>query len=49
MNNLMLTPKETVEALTISAHTKASMTTEKRMLLSIMAGLYIALGCYWDV
>lgn len=44
MNNLMLTPKETAEALAVSAHIKVSMTTEKRILLSIMAGLYIALG-----
>lgn len=46
MNNLMLTPKETVDALAVSAQTKTSMTIEKRMLLSIMAGLYIALGAH---
>lgn len=43
MNNY-LTPKETSDALIITAQNKAVMTTEKRLLMSIMAGIYIALG-----
>lgn len=44
MSNVCLTPKETSEALIITAQNKASMTTRKRMLMSLMGGLYIALG-----
>ena len=43
MNNY-LTPKETSDALIITAQNKSVMTTEKRLLMSIMAGIYIALG-----
>jgi len=42
--NNYLTPKETSDALIITAQNKAVMTTEKRLLMSIMAGIYIALG-----
>ena len=44
MNNFCLSPKETSEALILTAQNKASMTTQKRLLMSIMAGLYISLG-----
>ena len=43
MNNY-LTPKETSEALVINGQNKAVMSTEKRLLMSIMAGIYISLG-----
>jgi len=42
--NNYLTPKETSDALIITAQNKSVMTTEKRLLMSIMAGIYIALG-----
>ncbi len=44
MNSFSLSPKETSDALIEAAVKKASYTTEKRLLLSFMAGLYIALG-----
>lgn len=44
MSTSCLTPKETSEAFIISAQNKVSMTVTKRLLMSIMAGLYIALG-----
>lgn len=43
MNNC-LSPKETSEALIMSAQNKATMSIQKRLLMSIMAGLYISLG-----
>lgn len=43
MNNC-LSPKETSEALILSAQNKATMSVQKRLLMSIMAGLYISLG-----
>lgn len=44
MSSVCLTPKETSEVLIMSAQNKVSMTTQKRLLMSIMAGMYIALG-----
>ncbi len=44
MDNSCLSPKETSEALILTAQNKASMTTQKRLLMSVMAGLYISLG-----
>ena len=44
MSTACLSPKETSDALIQTAVKKASYTTEKRMLLSFMAGAYIALG-----
>ena len=44
MSTVCLTPKETSEALILTAQNKATMTASKRMLMSIMAGLYISLG-----
>lgn len=44
MSSILLTPKETAEALIISAQIKTSMTVKKRFLMSVMAGMYIALG-----
>lgn len=39
-----LTPKETSDALIESAQNKITMPTKKRLLMSIMAGMYISLG-----
>jgi formate/nitrite transporter len=44
LSSILLTPKETAEALIISAQIKTSMTVKKRFLMSVMAGMYIALG-----
>jgi formate/nitrite transporter len=44
MSSICLTPKETSEALIVTAQNKASMTVTKRLIMSIMAGLYISLG-----
>lgn len=44
MSPLYLTPKETIETLIETAQKKASLTVKNRLLLSIMAGIYIALG-----
>ena len=44
MSAIFLTPKETAEVQIQAAQNKASMTVQKRLLLSIMAGIYIALG-----
>jgi len=44
LDNSCLSPKETSEALILTAQNKASMTTQKRLLMSVMAGLYISLG-----
>lgn len=44
MANNYLTPKETYDELIVVGQKKANMSFEKRLLMSIMAGLYIALG-----
>ncbi|MDF2839978.1 MAG: FdhC protein [Clostridia bacterium] len=44
MSSVCLTPKETSEALIVTAQNKIAMTVPKRMIMSIMAGLYISLG-----
>jgi formate/nitrite transporter len=44
MSTVCLTPKETSDALIQAAIKKASYSTDKRLLLSFMAGAYIALG-----
>ncbi len=44
MSSVCLTPKETSEALIVTAQNKVAMTVPKRMIMSIMAGLYISLG-----
>lgn len=44
MSTVCLTPKETSEALIVTAQNKVAMTVPKRMIMSIMAGLYISLG-----
>lgn len=44
MNSICLTPKETSEALIATAQNKIAMTVKKRLIMSIMAGLYISLG-----
>lgn len=44
MTNNFLTPKETYDEFILIGQKKASMSFEKRLLMSIMAGLYIALG-----
>lgn len=44
MSTACLSPKETSDALIQTAIKKASYSTEKRLLLSFMAGAYIALG-----
>lgn len=44
MSNVCLSPKETSDALINSAAVKASYPAGKRMLLSMAAGFYIALG-----
>ena len=44
MSSVCLTPKETSEALIVTAQNKVAMTMPKRMIMSIMAGLYISLG-----
>ncbi len=44
MNNNYLTPKETSDSLILTGQNKAKMSTEKRLLMSIMAGIYISLG-----
>lgn len=44
MSTVSLTPKETAEALISSAEYKVSMTVWKRLLMSVMAGIYIGLG-----
>lgn len=44
MTNNYLTPKETYEELILIGQNKANMSFEKRLLMSMMAGLYIALG-----
>ena len=44
MSSISLTPKETAEALVKAAQNKVAMTVQKRLLMSIMAGMYIALG-----
>jgi formate/nitrite transporter len=44
MSNVCLTPKETSEALILTAQNKVAMSVQKRLLMSIMAGLYISLG-----
>lgn len=44
MSSISLTAKETAEALVKAAQNKVAMTVQKRLLMSIMAGMYIALG-----
>jgi len=44
LNNNYLTPKETSDSLILTGQNKAIMSTEKRLLMSIMAGIYISLG-----
>ncbi len=44
MSSICLTPKETSEALIVTAQNKIAMTVKKRLIMSIMAGLYISLG-----
>jgi len=44
LSSVCLTPKETSEALIVTAQNKVAMTVPKRMIMSIMAGLYISLG-----
>lgn len=44
LSTISLTPKETAEALIKAAEAKVSLTVQKRLLMSIMAGVYIALG-----
>lgn len=44
MSNVCLSPKETTDALIQSATIKTSYSTGKRILMSVMAGAYIALG-----
>lgn len=44
MSSVSLTPKETAKALISSAEYKAAMTVWKRLLMSVMAGIYIGLG-----
>jgi len=44
LNSVCLTPKETSEALIVTAQNKVAMTMQKRMIMSIMAGIYISLG-----
>ncbi|MFA9422690.1 MAG: formate/nitrite transporter family protein [Sedimentibacter sp.] len=44
MDNVCLTPKETTESLIITAQNKVLMSVRKRLIMSIMAGLYISLG-----
>lgn len=44
MSNICLTPKETTEALINSSLNKTSMSIRKKLLLSIMAGVFISLG-----
>lgn len=44
MSSICLTPKETSEALIATAQNKVAMTVKKRLIMSIMAGLYISLG-----
>lgn len=44
MSSISLTPKETSDALIQSSIKKASYSASERLLLSIMAGAYIALG-----
>lgn len=44
LRNGCLTPKETSEALIDSAQSKVAMSVKKRLIMSIMAGLYISLG-----
>lgn len=39
-----MTPKETAKAQIVSAQNKVSMAVQKRLLMSVMAGMYIALG-----
>jgi formate/nitrite transporter len=46
LSNNYLTPKETSDSLILTGQNKAMMTTEKRILMSIMAGIYIALGAH---
>lgn len=44
MTNNFLTPKETYDEFILIGQKKASMSFEKRLLMSIMAGIYITLG-----
>ena len=44
MSSVCLTPKETSEALIVIAQNKVAMTVKNRMIMSIMAGIYISLG-----
>lgn len=44
MSSICLSPKETSDALIQTAIKKASYATTKRLMLSFMAGVYIALG-----
>lgn len=44
MSTPCLSPKETSEAFIVSAQNKVAMSTQKRILMSAMAGLYISLG-----
>lgn len=44
MTNNYLTPKETYDALILTGQKKASMSSEHRILMSIMAGIFITLG-----
>lgn len=44
MSSICLTPKETSEALIATAQNKIAMTVKKRLIMSMMAGLYISLG-----
>lgn len=44
MNNNYLTPKETYDSLIVIGQKKASMSNTNRILMSIMAGIFISLG-----
>lgn len=44
MSSICLTPKETSEALIATSQNKVAMTVKKRLIMSMMAGLYISLG-----
>jgi len=44
LSSVCLTPKETSEALIVIAQNKVAMTVKNRMIMSIMAGIYISLG-----
>ena len=44
LSSTFLTPKETAEAQITVAQYKVSMTVQKRLLMSVMAGMYVALA-----